>query len=64
MRIAICDDERNQINTIKGYLNKALKDVDYSIIEAESGEELIEVCKNEQLDLVFLDIEMKKVKWY
>lgn len=61
MRIAICDDERNQINTIKGYLNKALKDVDYSIIEAESGEELIEVCKNEQLDLVFLDIEMKKL---
>lgn len=61
MRIAICDDERKQINTIKGYLNKALKDVDYSIIEAESGEELIEVCKNEQLDLVFLDIEMKKL---
>lgn len=61
MRIAICDDDRRQIDTIKGYLNDALVGARYTVIEAESGEELIELCKDENLDLVFLDIEMKKL---
>lgn len=61
MRIAICDDEKVQIENIKRYLEGALKGIDYSVIEAQSGEELIELCQNEDLDLVFLDIEMKEL---
>jgi len=59
LRIAICDDERKQIDIIKGYLSDAFSDINYSVLEAQSGEELIEISKNEKFDLIFLDIEMK-----
>jgi len=38
-----------------------MKDIPYSLIEANSGEELLELCQKEKLDLVFLDIEMKEL---
>ncbi len=61
MRIAICDDEKHQIEIIKEYLSEALGNLPYTIVEANSGEELIEKCQNENLDLIFLDIEMKEL---
>ena len=61
LRIAICDDEIKQVEIIKAYLLNAMGDLPYTTIEANSGEALIELCKEEKLDLVFLDIEMKEL---
>lgn len=59
MRIAICDDEPKQIEIIKDHLQRALEGEDYLVIEAQSGEALLECNGKEDFDLIFLDIEMK-----
>lgn len=61
MRIAICDDERKQIDIIKGYLSDAFSDIEYTVLEAQSGEELISITDDQRFDLIFLDIEMKEL---
>ena len=61
MKIAICDDERKQIDIIKGYLEDAFSDVGFTVFEAQSGEDLIELTEGERFDLIFLDIEMKEL---
>lgn len=57
--VAICDDEIRQINIIKEFLAHELTDMEYTVIEADSGERLLELCEEVMPDLVFLDIEMK-----
>ncbi|WP_042276453.1 LytR/AlgR family response regulator transcription factor [[Clostridium] dakarense] len=63
LKIAICDDEKSQLNLLKNILSihLDLKGLDYRIYEFESGEELINSINNENYDIIFSDIEMKNL---
>jgi DNA-binding LytR/AlgR family response regulator len=61
MRIAICDDEPRQIEIIKEHLQRVMGEHQYSVVEANSGEVLLEIVKEDVPELVFLDIEMDKL---
>ena len=58
IRVAIVDDEREQIEIIKNIVEEFLKEknIEYQIQEFLSGEDLLntDIC----MDLVFLDIQM------
>lgn len=60
MRVAICDDDNNHINTIENYLDN-LKDI-YPNLEWDafnSGNEILKYINNNNLfDIIFLDLEM------
>jgi len=60
MNILIVDDEELIRNVIKEYLLLE----DYKIYEASNGIEAIEVCKNNNIDLVIMDIMMPKMDGY
>lgn len=60
MKILICDDEALIRNVIKEYL---LVD-NYQVLEAENGIDAIEVVKNNDVDLVIMDIMMPKMDGY
>lgn len=60
MRIGICDDERTHIDTLCLYLRDAIENP-FEIIAAEDGETLISLCKDKDMDLFFLDIEMEGI---
>ncbi len=63
IRIAICDDEKNDINKVKTFCEQYFKEHN---IQGEcdiffSGEEVLEYSRNKEneiIDLLFLDIEM------
>lgn len=53
--ILVTDDEKS----IRNSLRDILEFEEYRILEAENGEEVFEVLKEEQIDLMLLDIKMK-----
>ena len=55
MRIAICDDEKNIRELIKGKIEKQYPEA--NIIFYSSGEELL--LSDEHIDIIFLDIQMQ-----
>lgn len=61
MKIAICDDEKIYVEKVEKIVDKffSSKNIDYSIECFFCGEDLI-IC-DEIFDIVFLDIEMKKL---
>ena len=60
MKILICDDEALIRNVIKEYLLLE----NYQVLEAENGIDAIEVVKNNDVDLVIMDIMMPKMDGY
>lgn len=58
IRIAICDDDRRQVELLVKYIHELNLDFEYSIITSEDPENLISVLDEEELDIAFLDIEM------
>ena len=59
MKIAICDDERSDLELLKTYCKQF--DPELPVSSFLSGEDLIEAFKADFFDLVFLDIEMGKL---
>ena len=57
MNILIAEDEQRLRRLIKDYLKKE----NYTIFEAENGEEATEIFYNEKIDLAILDIMMPKI---
>lgn len=53
-RILIADDEYPMRFMIKEMLRKE----DYEVLEAENGQKAVEICRNEDVDLVILDYRM------
>lgn len=60
MKILICDDEALIRNVIKEYLLLE----NYEVLEAENGLEAIDVAKNNDIDLIVMDIMMPKMDGY
>jgi DNA-binding NtrC family response regulator len=56
-RILIVDDEKN----ILDLYDQELQDEGYSTFLAQNGKECLEIIKNEELDLIVLDIRMPKM---
>ena len=55
--ILICDDERDIVNALKIYLN----DANYTLYEAFTGKEALEVIEREEIHLVLMDIMMPEM---
>jgi DNA-binding LytR/AlgR family response regulator len=66
MRIAICDDEIEFSAGIKNIIEESLtkNSVENEIKIFNSGAEIIEFSRNNNIDLAFLDIEMPKINGY
>lgn len=60
MKILIVDDEKLIRDVIKEYLLKE----SFEVLEAENGEEAINICNNHSIDLMILDIMMPKMDGY
>lgn len=60
MKILICDDEALIRNVLKEYLLQE----DYEVIEASNGIEAIDILKNQDVDLIVMDIMMPKMDGY
>jgi DNA-binding LytR/AlgR family response regulator len=62
MRIAIVEDEKEQQETLKGYLRKFLDDekVSYAFSVFENGKEFLSKFQPDYFDLIFMDIEFGK----
>ena len=60
VKILICDDEALIRNVIKEYLILE----SYEVLEAENGLEAIEIVKNNDVDLIVMDIMMPKMDGY
>ncbi len=60
MKIAICDDEKKYIDEISDYISKITlnRGREYKIFICKNGYEIVELCKKEKLDAIFLDIAM------
>ncbi len=59
-RILIVDDEKNIRNVISEYA----KFDGFETVEAEDGMEAVEICRNENFDLIIMDIMMPKLDGY
>ena len=64
IKIAVCDDENNYINTVEDYLDKFklnYKDIEWDVFE--NGESLTRHYENNgaDYDVIFLDMEMKRL---
>ncbi len=61
--IALCDDDVTHVMLIKEYINSYIRwqDVkdEINILEAYSGEELLSMTNGKNIDILFIDIEMK-----
>ncbi|MCR8745734.1 LytR/AlgR family response regulator transcription factor [Romboutsia lituseburensis] len=60
LNIAICDDEKIHRDILKKYLVQTLNSESYSLIEFDSGENLLDNYPN-NIDLLLLDIQMKSI---
>ncbi len=60
MKILVVDDELLIRNVIKEYCISE----NYSVLEAENGIEAIEIIKNNDVDLIILDVMMPKMDGY
>lgn len=60
MKILVVDDEELIRSVIKEYASLE----GYQVIEAENGIEAIEKCKNDNFDLIIMDIMMPKLDGY
>jgi len=52
--ILICDDQKDIVNALKIYLNSS----DYTLFEAFDGKTALELCENNDIHLLLLDIMM------
>lgn len=59
LNIAICDDDSVHVDLIKSYIQSINMPYKINYILAYDGEELLEKLNGKQMDIVFLDIEMK-----
>lgn len=61
INIAICDDEQYMSDKIKNFVTDFFrnKQIEISIAQFSSGETLLE--NSRQIDILFLDIQMKKI---
>jgi len=57
IKILIVEDERNQRILLKNLLQKE----NYKVIEAENGNEAINICKEEEIDLILLDQKLPDI---
>lgn len=66
MNIAICDDEQTCIDEISERLRCVADSMEEkcTIISCDSGEKLIDLCKSNAIDAVFLDIAMPDVNGF
>lgn len=62
IRIAICEDEKEQQELLEGYINKAFKSISlqYKLDIFSSGEELLEHYSKD-FDIVLLDIQLGEI---
>ena len=60
MKILVVDDEKLIRDVIKEYLLKE----NFEVLEAENGEEAIDMCNKHAIDLMILDIMMPKMDGY
>ena len=60
MKILVCDDETLIREVIREYL---LMD-NYEVLEASNGLDAIDVVKNNDIDLIIMDIMMPKMDGY
>lgn len=62
IRIAICEDQKDQQELLKGYINKVFKgfSVQYSLDIFNSGEELLKNYSKD-FDIVLLDIQLGEI---
>ena len=60
MKILVVDDEKLIRDVIKEYLLKE----NFEVLEAENGEEAIDMCNKHTIDLMILDIMMPKMDGY
>lgn len=58
LKIAICDDDNNQVQLTKTLIDSVELNIDYDVIVSNSGEELLNCEGLNKIDVVFLDIEM------
>jgi DNA-binding LytR/AlgR family response regulator len=58
--ISICDDEINQCNLIKEYINtyKNKNDLDFNIYIANNSKECINIINKNIIDIAFLDVQI------
>ena len=54
VNILICDDEEGLRTVIKRYAHSE----GYDVFEAKNGQEAVDLCKNEEFDLIIMDIMM------
>ncbi len=63
LTIALCDDDVTHVMLIREYINRYIQGLaikeDISIIEAYSGEELLNITAGKNIDILFIDIGMK-----
>lgn len=57
--IAVCDDESTIVELVTSYIRSLYNNHKVEIIEALSGEQLLKKVENKEIDVAFLDIEMK-----
>lgn len=56
-RILVCDDDKEIVEAIEIYLQQE----GYEVLKAYDGEEALEVLKNNQLDLLIMDVMMPRL---
>ncbi len=57
MKILVCDDDREIVDAIEIYLQQE----GFEVEKAYDGQEAIEVLKNEEIDLMIIDVMMPKL---
>lgn len=57
MRILVCDDDREIVDAIEIYLQQE----GFEVEKAYDGQEAIEVLKNQEIDLMIIDVMMPKL---
>lgn len=60
MRVLIVDDQR----TIRMVSSFIVTSMGHQVIEASTGKEALEICKNEKVDLVLMDVEMPDINGF
>ncbi|SHK58974.1 LytR/AlgR family response regulator transcription factor [Paramaledivibacter caminithermalis] len=61
LTIAVCDDESTIVEIVTSHIKSQDNNYEVKIIEALSGEELLEKIENKKIDVAFLDIEMEGI---